>query len=54
MKTLGHAAPLFPYDPPAILTMPLAFVVAWAVSILLPDKTRAARGAANLEGRLPS
>jgi cation/acetate symporter len=36
VKTLGFAAPLFPYDPPALLTMPLAFVVAWAVSSWVP------------------
>jgi cation/acetate symporter len=40
VKTLGHAAPIFPYDPPAILTMPLAFLVAWAVSVLGPSEVR--------------
>ncbi len=34
VKTLGYAAPIFPHDPPAILTVPLAFVVAWAVSLM--------------------
>ena len=34
VKTLGHTAPIFPYDPPAIITVPLAFVVAWGVSLL--------------------
>jgi cation/acetate symporter len=34
VKTLGYAAPMFPYDPPALLTVPLAFVVAWAVSLM--------------------
>ncbi len=33
VKTLGYAAPIFPYDPPAILTVPLAFVTAWGVSV---------------------
>ena len=32
VKTLGYASPIFPYDPPALLTVPLAFAVAWAVS----------------------
>ncbi len=36
VKTFGFAAPLFPYDPPALLTMPLAFIVAWAVSSWAP------------------
>ena len=34
VKVLGHAAPIFPYDPPAIVTVPLAFAVAWSVSML--------------------
>lgn len=34
VKTLGHPAPIFPYDPPAIFTVPLAFLVAWGVSLL--------------------
>jgi cation/acetate symporter len=33
VKTLGYAAPIFPYDPPAILTVPLAFATAWGVSV---------------------
>jgi len=33
VKTLGYPAPIFPYDPPAILTVPLAFAVAVAVSL---------------------
>jgi cation/acetate symporter len=32
VKTLGFATPLFPYDPPALFTVPLAFGVAWLVS----------------------
>jgi cation/acetate symporter len=36
VKIFGFAAPLFPYDPPALLTMPLAFIVAWAVSSFAP------------------
>ena len=34
VKVLGHAAPIFPYDPPAIVTVPLAFAVTYAVSVL--------------------
>jgi cation/acetate symporter len=34
VKTLGYPAPIFPYDPPAILTVPLAFTVAVAVSLM--------------------
>ena len=33
VKVLGHAAPLFPYDPPAIVTIPLAFLVTIGVSL---------------------
>ena len=33
VKVLSHAAPLFPYDPPAIVTIPLAFAVTVAVSL---------------------
>jgi cation/acetate symporter len=33
VKTLAFPTPIFPYDPPAILTVPLAFVTAWAVSV---------------------
>jgi cation/acetate symporter len=42
VTVLGHEAPLFPYEQPAIFSMPLAFLVAWIVSVL--DKSpRAAR-----------
>ena len=40
VKVLGFAAPIFPYDPPAIVTVPLAFFVAWSVSLA----TRSAHG----------
>ena len=33
VKTLGYAAPIFPYDPPAIVSVPLAFLVAVVVSM---------------------
>ncbi|HVJ51019.1 MAG TPA: cation acetate symporter [Aliidongia sp.] len=36
VKVLGNAAPIFPYDPPALFTMPLAFLVAWGVSVWAP------------------
>jgi cation/acetate symporter len=45
VKTLGHAAPIFPYDPPAILTVPLAFVVAWGVSRLTARSRATGRAA---------
>jgi len=42
VTVLGNAAPLFPYEQPAIFSMPAAFFVAWIVSVL--DKSpRAAR-----------
>ena len=34
VTVLGHAAPLFPYEQPALFSMPLAFFTAWAVSVL--------------------
>ena len=42
VKVLGHAAPIFPYDPPAIVTVPLAFVVTFAVSLLTRERAAAA------------
>ena len=46
VKVLGHAAPIFPYDPPAIVTIPLAFVVAIGVSLA----TRRMESPATLSG----
>ncbi|WP_148714761.1 cation acetate symporter [Chitinolyticbacter meiyuanensis] len=34
VKTLGHAAAIFPYENPAIFSMPLAFISIWLVSVL--------------------
>jgi cation/acetate symporter len=34
VKVLGFAAPIFPYDPPAIVTIPLAFAVTIGVSLM--------------------
>ncbi|XYD12488.1 hypothetical protein R1A27_31605 (plasmid) [Methylobacterium sp. NMS12] len=34
VKVLGNAAPIFPLDPPTIVTMPLAFLTAFVVSIM--------------------
>ena len=34
VEVLGHAHPIFPYQYPTILSMPLAFTVATAVSLL--------------------
>lgn len=46
VKTLGYAAPIFPLDPPTLVAMPLAFVVAIGVS--LTDRSR--RGAVDRAG----
>ena len=35
---LGHAAPIFPVQYPTVLAMPFAFVMAFAVSLAVPDK----------------
>ena len=40
VTTFGHPAPLFPYDNPALFSMPLAFVGIWLFSTL--DKSRRA------------
>lgn len=40
VKVLHHAEPIFPYGNPAIFTIPLAFIVAWIVSVL--DKSKQA------------
>ncbi len=42
VNVLGHAAPLISIDPPAIITMPLAFITCWLVSILGQDEHAAA------------
>lgn len=34
VTVLGNKAPLFPYEQPAIFSMPLAFLTAWVVSVL--------------------
>ncbi len=39
VKVLGYAAPIFPYDPPAIVTVPLAFAVAVGVSLATRART---------------
>ncbi len=33
VSVLGHEAPLFPYNYPALFTLPLALVVTWSVSV---------------------
>ena len=43
VKVLGHATPLFPFDPPAIVTIPLAFAVAVAVSLATRQPADATR-----------
>ena len=40
VKVLGHPTPIFPYDPPAIVTVPLAFLVATIVSLLTREPAR--------------
>jgi cation/acetate symporter len=42
VTVLGNPKPLFPYEQPAIFSMPLAFFVAWLVSVL-DTSARAAR-----------
>ena len=34
VAVLGHAAPLFPYDAPALFSMPVAFIGCWLFSKL--------------------
>ena len=46
VKTFGHAEPIFPYDTPAIFSMPLAFLGCWLFSVL--DKSPAAERASGL------
>jgi cation/acetate symporter len=41
VNVLGHAAPVFPYEQPALFSMPLAFVVCWLVSVT--DRSLSAR-----------
>ena len=43
VKVLGYPTPIFPYDAPALFSMPLAFFAAWLVSVL--DRSESARGA---------
>ncbi len=42
VKVLGFAAPVFPIDPPTIVTMPLAFIACWLASVM-DRSTQAAR-----------
>ena len=41
VKVLGHAAPLFPSDYPALISSPLAFLVCWLVSMATQPKAKA-------------
>ncbi len=41
VKVLGNAAPIFPYDAPALFSMPLAFLGCWVVSKM--DNSRQAQ-----------
>jgi cation/acetate symporter len=38
VKVLGHAAPIFPADYPALVSAPIAFVVCWLVSLATQPK----------------
>ncbi|QRN99555.1 cation/acetate symporter ActP [Archangium violaceum] len=40
---LGHTEALFPLKNPGLVTMPLAFLVGWVVSLLSPEPTAAGR-----------
>jgi cation/acetate symporter len=48
VTVLGNAAPVFPYEQPALFSMPLAFLAAWLVSVLdrsaRAERERAAYG----------
>ncbi|WP_084545059.1 sodium:solute symporter family transporter [Derxia gummosa] len=46
VKVLGHAAPLFPLDPPALVTVPLAFAACIAGSLATRGRPVAPLGAA--------
>ncbi len=46
VKVLGNKVPIFPYDAPAIFSMPLAFIGCWFFSIT--DRSAAARTEAEL------
>jgi transporter, SSS family len=46
VTVLGHQAPLFPYEQPALFSMPLAFLTTWAVSVL----DTSSRAAADKDG----
>ena len=41
VKVLGHAAPLFPSDYPALVSAPLAFLVCWLASLATQPKAAA-------------
>ncbi len=43
VRILGFAAPVFPFDPPTFVSMPLAFLTCWLVSA----RDRSARGTAD-------
>jgi cation/acetate symporter len=42
VKVFGFVSPIFPIDPPTIVTMPLAFIACWLVSAL--DRSTQAAG----------
>ncbi|MFC0408698.1 cation acetate symporter [Roseomonas elaeocarpi] len=50
VDTFGHASALFPYDNPALFSMPLAFVAIWVIS-KMDTSRRAAREMAAFEAQ---
>ena len=50
VSVLHHEAPIFPYGNPAIFTIPLAFIVAWIVSIT-DNSAQAAQDRAGFEAQ---
>jgi len=50
---LGHAAPIFPWKNPALISMPAAFFVGWLGSVLVPDaKAQSLYGAQQIRNYL--
>jgi cation/acetate symporter len=50
VSVLHHEAPIFPYGNPAIFTIPLAFIVAWIVSVT-DNSAQAAQDRAGFEAQ---
>ena len=50
VRVLGNAAPIFPYDAPALFSMPLAFLGCWLVS-KMDNSAEATRDAASFDAQ---